>query len=327
MGRLSLLKRIVALVVASSATTLEGAAQPLPREEQVTFTSLTMTDEQFLKGDKLAGVPVALIAKLQLPASTTEPIPAVILLHGSDGPGSAVTWNWAKVLNRMGIATMRIDSYSGRGFEEIFTDQGRLGEFNNIVDTFEAVSILARDPRIDSDRIAVMGFSRGGIAALYSAMTRFQELHGAERPKLAAHVAFYPPCNFALERELEVGAAPILVLHGEADTWNPIGPCRNYVERLRAKGYNAELAAYPKAHHAFDHPGSPSYNIKDDAQTSRSCKRQEQDGRLLNAATQQLFTWEDACVEMRPAVQFNSDAASAAERKVEALLGKVFSLN
>lgn len=124
------------LVLMASISDL--SAQSAPSEEDLTFPSLITTDEQFLKGDKAGAKSVMLTAKLQLPSSSEGHVPAVILLHGSDGPSSAVTWNWAKVLNRVGIATLRIDSYSGRGFDEIFTDQGRIGEFNNIIDTYRA---------------------------------------------------------------------------------------------------------------------------------------------------------------------------------------------
>ena len=108
-----------------------------------------------------------------------------------------------------------------------------------------ALDVLADDTRIDQARIAVMGFSRGGIAALYSSMARFEELYGSDKATLAVHLPFYPPCNFKLEGELNVGVAPIRAFHGEADVWNPAPRCLDYVERLKAAGHDATITIYP----------------------------------------------------------------------------------
>jgi dienelactone hydrolase len=315
--------KLVAILFAAACVGSPASAQNTG-EEQLSFASLTMDDAQFLSGRIAEAEPVTLTARLRMPASASVPVPAIVLLHGSDGARSAAAWNWASVFARTGYASLRIDSYTARGFEEIYTNQGGVGEFNNLIDAFEALRLLAGDPRIDRDRIAVMGFSRGGIPALYSAMTRFEQFYAPDGLRFAAHLPFYPPCNFALEDELDVGPEPIRAFHGDADVWNPLAACADYIERLKAAGADASITVYPDAHHSFDHPGSPSYNVVSDAQTSRACFRREEAGVLINAATGAPFSWTDDCVERGPAVQMNPAAMSAAERDVLAVLSIVF---
>jgi dienelactone hydrolase len=297
----------------------------LGSEEQVSVPSLTLSDHQFLAGQVDAAQPVTLAARLTLPdQKASRPVAAIVLLHGSDGAGSAASWNWANIFARAGYASLRVDSYTARGRDEIYTDQGSVGEFANVVDGYAALAVLAADERIDAKRVAVMGFSRGGIGALYSAMRRFETVYASPGLQFAAHLPFYPPCNFALENELDVGPEPIRAFHGDADVWNPLPVCKDYIDRLAATGHDASITIYSGAHHSFDHPGSPSYNVVSDAQTSRSCFRREIDGLLTNVATGQAFSWSDDCVEMGPAVQMNPAAMSAAERDVLAFLADVF---
>ncbi|EKF60330.1 hypothetical protein QWE_06976 [Agrobacterium albertimagni AOL15] len=294
-------------------------------EEELAIPSWTMSDHQFLSGQIDAAKRVNLLGGLMFPdKEPVGPVPVIVLLHGSDGPRSAAAWNWARILARAGFASLRVDSYSARGHDQIYTNQGAVGEFANVVDAFSALAVLAQDQRIDPKRIVVMGFSRGGIGALYTAMRRFEDIWAPTGLQFAGHLPFYPPCNFALEGQLEVGPEPIRAFHGDADVWNPLLPCKNYIDRLAAAGHDASLTVYEGAHHSFDHPGSPSYNVVSDAQTSRACFRREVNGILTNSATGNAFSWTDDCVELGPAVQMNPAAMSAAEQDVLAFLADLF---
>ena len=51
-----------------------------------------------------------------------------------------------------------------------------LGRLNFILDIYRALDILAKHPRVDPQRIALMGFSRGGQAVLYASLKRFKEM-------------------------------------------------------------------------------------------------------------------------------------------------------
>ncbi|WP_075216061.1 dienelactone hydrolase family protein [Mongoliimonas terrestris] len=315
--------RIMAAIVSAAFLAFPSSAGAL-QEEKIGIPSVTLDDNSILQGRD--GKPVTLPATLVLPDGEGL-FPAVILLHGSDGPTSGSTWNWSQYLTSLGFATLRIDSYTSRGFQEIYTDQGRVAEFMNVIDTYRALDVLAQDRRIDKNRIAVMGFSRGGIGALYSALARFEEQYGSKTAKLAAHLPFYPPCNFLLDRDTETTGAPIRAFHGDADDWNPAPRCESYIERLQKAGHDAAVTIYPGARHSFDSSSSPAYTVVDNAQTSRNCLRQENNKTLVNASTDQPFSWRDACVEMGPSVHFNGPATDAAKEAVRAFLASMFREN
>jgi dienelactone hydrolase len=77
-------------------------------------------------------------------------------------------------------------------------------------------------------------------------------LHASPGTEFAAYVAFYPDCSYTYREDDDLVAKPLRILQGSADNYDPVGPCRAYVDRLKAKGNDAMLIEYPKANHAFD---------------------------------------------------------------------------
>lgn len=215
------------------------------------ISSTTLTDRQFLTGQG-DGSPVALTAALRLPPGMAK-VPAVVLVHGSGG-ASGVVDEWSRWLTDRGIATMMLDCFTGRGIDTTFANQEVLGRLSMIVDAYRAFDVLAKHPRIDSGRVALMGFSRGGQAALYAAVRRFRDMHGPRLGNFAGHLAFYPACHIRYRDDQHLVDRPVHVLHGTADDLNPIGPCRDFVARARQAGATIELHELAGARHVFDWP-------------------------------------------------------------------------
>ena len=299
------------------------AKSKFPPDEKLDVPSLTLTEEQFLKGDSTNGVAVTLIGELRFP-NWNERLPAVVLLHGNYGNKGTPGARWAAFLNGMGIATFRLDSFGGRGIDNLMTDQTRLSLVTRFYDTYRAVDVLAAHPRIDPSRIAVLGYSSGGTTALYTTLRRFQDLHGPTKTRIAAHLSFYPACNIQFIDELDVADAPIREFHGSADDQTLAAPCRDYIARLNAAGRDAVMTEYPGAHHGFDIPGAL---FNPSAQTSRNCQRREEDGKIVNVATNKPFTSNDACMELGSTERYDKAAAEAAQAEVKKFLTEVFRLN
>ncbi len=297
-----------------------AAPQPQPaqaaRLEIHSFQSMTLTDQEFLTGRK-EGKPVTLAGELRLPRPGNDRLPAVVLLHGSGGVGSNVL-DWEQYLNAMGVATFVLDSFTGRGIVNTNYDQSQLGRLNMIVDVYRALDVLAKNPRIDPTRIALMGFSRGGQAALYASLKRFQRLYGPVGREFSAYIVFYPLCNTIFHEDEDVADKPIRIFHGGADDYAPLAPCRAYVERLQAKSKNVQLTEYAGAGHNFDNRALKTPLKLEKAQTSRRCECAEaENGVIVNVKTKQPFTWADPCVEYGPTLAYNEKAYAEARMAVK----------
>jgi dienelactone hydrolase len=228
-----MIKQITTATLIAAATVVSANAQ-LARPEVLPIASVTITDSDLLAGR--VGKLVSITGNLRVPKSANDKLPAVILLHGSGGIGGAGSTidGWSRELNQLGIATFAIDSFAGRGIVSTVMDQTQLARLNMVVDAYRALDLLAKDPRFDPNRIAVMGFSRGAQSALYSAMNRFSSLAN-NNVRFAAHVVFYADCTTTYLGDTDVNAS-IRILHGVRDNWNAIAPCRAYVERLTRDG-------------------------------------------------------------------------------------------
>jgi len=314
-------------VVPLSVTAQDSAMKQMAaRTELHSIQSLTLSDEQFLKGDG-GGKQVIVSGHLRI-AQGSGRLPIVVMIHGSGGMVPIIEF-WTKEFNEMGISTFALDGFTGRGLTNVNTDQTLLGRLNMILDAYRGLDILAKHPRVDSSRIALMGFSRGGQAVLYASLKRFHQTWNKSGIEFAAYIPFYPDCMTTYQSDTEVADRPIRIFHGTLDDYNPVATCKAYVERLRLTGRDVQLTEYPKASHAFDNPlGSLTPSVVKNAQTVRRCTiREEATGQLINAATRQPFTYNDPCVERNPHVGYDPVATRAARQSVTDLLKTVFRMN
>ena len=313
-------------VALAPARAAEGElGQMAARTELLDIHTLTLTDQQFLTGDT-AGTPVTTTGELRI-ARGTGRLPVVVLQHGSGGISGNVEM-WSRQLNDAGISTFVLDGFSARGLTEVSTNQALLGRLNFILDIYRALDVLAKHPRVDPTRVAIMGFSRGGQAALYASVMRFQKMWNKSGVEPVAYVPFYPDCMTTYISDTDVANRPIRIFGGTPDDYNPIAACKPYVERLRQAGHDVALTEYPNASHAFDNPlGAQPAVVSPKSQTVRNCRIQEAaGGALLNVATKEPFTYKDSCVELGPHIGHDPVATQAAQIAVKAFYREALKL-
>lgn len=305
---------------------LVRADDEVGRIELHTFASMTLSDQQFLQGSK-QGEPVTLAGELRFPRNKMKQYPAVLLIHGSGGISGYVD-DWAKEFNAMGLAAFIVDSFTGRGLYKVNNDQSQLGRLAMIVDVYRALDVLAKHKKIDKERIALMGFSRGGQVTLYASLNRFQKMHGSGSGNtFSAYLAFYPACGTRYKDQENVVNKPIRIFHGSADNYNPVASCRRYAKSLKTNGKDIELYEYEGAHHVFDYKKLIKPIVLKKAQTTRNCVLVETSGgKIDNALTGNRFTYADPCVEYGPTIAYHEEAYKKTRNTIRRFLDSHFQL-
>jgi dienelactone hydrolase len=318
---------VIILAAAQTATAADSESKDMAaRIEAIPIQTLTITDEQFLKGDAY-GRPTTIAGVLRI-AQGSGRLPAVVLVPGSGGfsGGYFDLWDWQ--FGPMGISTFALDPFAGRGIVSTVVDQSQLGRLNMILDLYRSLSVLAAHPRVDPDRIAVIGFSRGGQATLYASLKRFHKLWNPGGIDPAAYIAFYPTCATTYGDDTDVSDHPIRMFHGISDDYNEIGPCRSYFQQLKQRAKDVEMTEYADTWHAYNYPLFPATpTIVQNAQTTHCVLKEDPIGTIINTATQKPFSYADQCVGRNPHVAYSASSTQASMEAVKSLLKKVFKLN
>lgn len=225
----AVLSAILSLLVSSCATTSVVHDLSDGRTGALAYPSMMET--------------VTLRGILRLPEKSAARVPAVVIAHGTggvDGRGA----KWAAFFLQHGIGSLEIDYFGPRGFRG-GTSQ-RLPTPTH--DIYTAVKLLATHPRVDSQRIAVIGFSRGGAMSVDS--SNYAEMLAGVRT--AAHVGLYPWCGGDLNIVDDPTLPPVLILSGANDHYLFNSTCERLAKRAAARGRAVRFKAYEGAYHGWD---------------------------------------------------------------------------
>jgi len=268
------------------------------------------------------GTPTTIVGWLTVPAGSGPKSPAMVISHGSGGILDGREHAWAARLNGLGIATFVVDSFRPRGITSTGDDQSRLPTAASVADAFAALSLLASRPEIDASRVGIMGFSKGGQVALYTALEPFRGGAGVGHLRYALHIAFYPSCSVPY-RSREVTKAPMVFLLGGADDYTPAAHCARYVDYFRAAGATVTSVTFANAHHGFDAPSPPQSLPR--VQTAKGCGldidlepvvgRRWADGATVPAA--EIGAYLRGCMRRGATFGANAEALAGAIRAVE----------
>ena len=175
--------------------------------------------------------------------------PAIIMLHGRNGVNDAFKDVGVRYAEE-GIVGMAVN---------YFTQNGEPTNVQSLQTIEGAFDVLKRDPLVDTNRVVLSGYCKGG-GLTYLGLGNL--------PGFAAGVVYHgglfiqqksegfpeDPAEAALRIEV-----PFIILHGMSDPAVKIESVYELTRKLNEMGKRLELKAYWGTRHAFTLPGGNDY--------------------------------------------------------------------
>ena len=218
------------------------------------------TDDLATSDVTYPGEKIELAGFLARPGSDASPRPAVVVLHEWWGLNDHIK-DIAKRFAREGFVALAPDLYSRNGHKVTADAQEAAKLMESVqsqqvlLDTNATTRWLKEQPFVDPLKIGTVGFCMGGTFALTMAS------HNSD---IKAAVPFYgqiPPTD-----SLKYLVAPILYIHGGADTWIVKREADRLQQGLQQYGRPGEVVSYPNCPHAFFNDTRPEVYRPNEAQ-------------------------------------------------------------
>jgi dienelactone hydrolase len=178
--------------------------------------------------------------------------PAVLVVHEWWGLNDYAR-SRADKLAGTGYVAFALDMY---GEDKVTTHPAQAGEWSNQIRSnvqkwrqraLAGLKVLRQHPRVDTARIAAIGYCFGGA-------TVQQLAYGGADVKgvVSFHGSLLPPAGVLTENV----KASILICHGAADPFVKEGQVEEYVAAMEKAGLDWQLILYGGARHSFTNPAA-----------------------------------------------------------------------
>ncbi|MCG9581046.1 dienelactone hydrolase family protein [Vibrio tubiashii] len=187
-------------------------------------------------------------------AKVSDNAPLVLLIHDWDGL-TDYEMKRAQMLNEMGYNVFAADLF-GKGVRptEVKDKKQHTGELYKDREKLRALMQGSLDFAAslggNAENVVVMGYCFGGAAVLESARAGMNA---------RGFVTFHGGLSTPDGQSYSQTTAPILVLHGTADSAIPMSQFASLAEQLESASVKHEMITYSGAPHAFTVFGSPRY--------------------------------------------------------------------
>lgn len=235
------------------------AAQAAIWPADAAYRAATLAEDLTFPADAEAAAKLTSPRMALLKPADEGPFPAIVIMHQCSGPKEAVV-SWAHRAVARHYAVLLVDSLGPRGVLSVcYGPEAGVNLFRGARDALQAAEHLRRQPFVDADRVALVGFSWGAMVGLLADSPHYVKALRAG-PGFTAVASFYPGCfrifppNGRPPLDTVNGDIenPLLVLMGEADSETPPSECLEKLEPLRKAGAPVEWHLYPQTTHCWD---------------------------------------------------------------------------
>jgi carboxymethylenebutenolidase len=209
-------------------------------------------------------------------AGKSEPgrFPGVVMLHGRGGPYSSAAKGrydettlsqrhlmWGRFWADRGYVAVLVDSFGPRGYPQGFpfnSYQDRPEEVSEQkvrpLDAYGALDYLRGRPDVIANRIAVQGWSNGGMTVLSALdLDRYADVASSQGGGFRAAIAMYPGCRAQVQTYYRPYAALLLLIAGADEEVSP-AVCERLAAEVRDRTRYLTSVKYDGAVHAYDDP-------------------------------------------------------------------------
>jgi dipeptidyl aminopeptidase/acylaminoacyl peptidase len=212
------------------------------------------------------------------------PFPVILQIHGGPYAQYGIrVFDETQVLVEAGYAVVYGNPRGSAGYGRAHgrSIRGRMGtdDFHDVIDLLEGA--VAADPRLDGDRVGIMGGSYGGY------LTAWTIAHDHRFAAAIVERGFLDPASFvgtsdigsffgdeyvgtdaaAIAAQSPMAVArpvttPTLVIHSELDYRCPLEQATRYYTALRRQGTPAEMLIFPGEDHELTRSGQPRHRVE-----------------------------------------------------------------
>ena len=213
--------------------------------ERIDYESATPKTANDLKNGLSSLKKTKVFGKLYLPEKDIQKVPLVITAHPSMGFTPPDYFEW---FSELGVAVFDIQPYLSRGIESQWYYE--VSEEAATVDAYKALDILSKDPRIDKDKIILLGWSYGGMVINNAHQQFFIDKIKPEN-EFQAFISYYPFCSL-IKENTKTSDKPLTILIGEKDRMCPYELCQDYIDIVKKSSPDSKIYIFEDSYHRFD---------------------------------------------------------------------------